>query len=430
MQVSVESPTKLERRVTVVVPVEKWDEAFDKRISKLAKTAKVKGFRPGNVPLTYVKQMYGDAARQEALSDVIQSSLYAAMQQEKLNPVGTPSVEPKSIVPGQPIEFVAVFEVLPKIEAVNFAVSTLEKQVATITEADIDTVIGRLCEQHTKWKQVDRAAREKDQVVIDFRGSLDGKVFAGGEAHDYPVIIGSKSMIPGFEEGIIGIKAGEEKTIKVTFPENYFSKDLAGKEAEFAIHAHKVSEPEVPEVNADLVKKFGVKSGDVNDLRTEIRNNLEREVTRIIKNKLKTKVFDALLEQNALEIPKALITQEANRIHHEMHPHHGNEGHDHTEEEMAQFNEAAARNVALGLLISEYVKQHKITPDQARVQSQLTQIAAAYENPAEVVQWYTSDKRRLAEIEAFILEEQVMDKLLEGVTVAEKTLGYQDLINS
>ncbi len=430
MQVSVESPTKLQRRLTVTVPAEQMDAAFNKRLTQLAKTAKVKGFRPGNVPMNHIQKLYGDAARQEALSEVIQSSLYAAITQEKLNPVGVPTVEPKNITPGQSIEFVATFEVLPEIESVKFEAKEIEKQVAAISDADIDKVVDRLTEQYITWTEVTRPAQEKDQVVIDFRGSIDGKVFAGGEAHDYPIVIGSKTMIPGFEDGVIGMKAGEEKTIKVTFPADYFAAEFAGKVAEFVIQARKVSEPKQPTIDEELVKKFGIKSGKMDELRTEIKKNLDREVERVIKAKLKAKIFDLLIEQNQLDVPQALIEQEAKRIHDEMHPHHAGQDHGHSAQEMATFNEAAKRNVTLGLIMGAFIKQHDVKPDKARVQDHITKLSASYENPAEVVKWYASDKRRLAEVEMLVLEDQVTDKLLEGVSIKEKTLGYADLIKN
>lgn len=370
MQVSVEAPSKLERRLTVIVPVEKLNEAYDKRIATVAKNAKIAGFRPGKAPLNVVKQRYGESVRHEALSDVIQTSLYDAINQEKLTPVGVPTVEPKMVMPDQPLEFVATFEVLPEIEGFRFELSTLEKQVATISDDDVQRVVDHLRAQHTTWKKVDRAAQDKDQVVIDFRGSIDGVVFAGGEAHDYPIVLGSKTMIPGFEEGVIGMKAGEEKVINVTFPENYFSAEVAGKVAEFNIKAISVSEPQLPEIDEDFIKKLGIKSANLADLQAEIRKNLERELERVISSKVKAQVFDTMLEQNAIEIPKALIEREANRIHDEVHPHHGHQ-HSHTKDEMAAFNDAAKRNVALGLLVAEVVKQRNISVDRSRVQALL-----------------------------------------------------------
>lgn len=429
MQVSVEATNKLERRVTVVVPVEKLEEAYDKRIVKLSKTVKVNGYRSGKVPLEYVKQRYGDTARQEALSEVIQTSLYDAIHSEKLNPVGVPMVEPKAIMPGQPLEFTATFEVFPEVTDVHFNVPTLEKQVAVIADHDVDNVLNHLAKQHTTWQMVSRPAKEHDQVVIDFRGSMDGKVFEGGEAHDYPIVIGSNTMIPGFEEGIIGMQAKEERTINVQFPDTYHAKEFAGKPAEFAITVIRVSEPNTPDMNEAFVRKLGVKSGNIDDLRAEVRKNLERELDRVVKAKLKKHVFDALIEQNPLDIPKALIEREAKRIHDELHPHHAGEDHGHSAEEMATFNDAAKRNVILGVLVAQMIKQRSIAPDRARTEAYIENLASVYENPAEVAKWYANNKRAKAEIEMQVLEEQLVEKLLENVQLAEKMLSYNELIH-
>ena len=430
MQVSVESPTKLERRLTVVVPTSQVEEAYDKRIANIAKTAKVDGFRIGKIPVNYVKQRFGDTARQEALSEVIQSSLYAAIHQEKLNPVSTPTVEPKTVEAGQPLEFTATFEVLPEMGPVQFALNSLEKQIATITEADINSVIDRLRQQGVTWQTVNRPAQEKDQVVVDFRGSIEGKALAGGEAHDHPIVIGSNTMIPGFEEGLIGLKAGDEKVINVTFPENYHAKEIAGKAAEFAITTLRVSEPKLPELDEAFLKRLGVKSGNINDLHAEIRKNLERELERVVKGKLKNEVFTKLIEQNTLEIPKALIEREAKRIHDELHPHHAGQDHNHSPSEMAEFTEAAVRNVALGLLVGELIKQHKLAVNKAKVEDQIADLAAMYENPAEVAKWYASNKEARAQIEMQVLEDQLIDKLLENVQVTDKLIPYNELITA
>lgn len=430
MQVSVEAPSKLERRMTVVVPVEKIEEAYDKRIVTLSKTAKVNGFRKGKIPLDFIKQRYGDTARQEALSEVIQSTLYAAINQEKLNPVGVPTVEPKTVVQGQPLEYVAIFEVLPEVEAVSFEMTTVEKLISAIAEADIDNVLTHLSKQQGTWVKVDRAAKESDQVVVDFRGSIDGKVFNGGEAHDYPIVIGSKAMIPGFEEGLVGLTVDQESVINIIFPENYFAKEFAGKAAEFAVKVIKVSELKLPEINATFIKRMGVKSGNIDDFRNEIRKNLEREMSRMVKAKLKKTIFDTLIEQNPVEIPKALIEREAKRIHDELHPHHAGQEHHHSEAEMASFNDAAKRNVALGLLIAKMVKQHNILPDNARIQAQIQTLSSIYENPAEVEKWYVTNKKAKAEVEMQVLEEQLVEILLENVQITEKMISYNELIQT
>ena len=429
MHVSVEAPSKLERRITITVPVEKMTEAYDKQLTKLAKNAKIAGFRPGKAPLNVIKQRYGDSARKEALSEIIQSSLYAAINQEKLNPVGVPAVEPKVVEPNQPLEFVATFEVMPELEGFHFKLETLEKKVASITEADIEKVLEHLRMQHVHWKKVEREAQNKDQVVIDFRGAINGVAFAGGEARDYSLILGSKTMIPGFEEGILGMKTGEDKIIPITFPENYPSKDVAGKVAEFTIKVIAISQPELPELDEAFIKKLGIKTGNLADLQTEIKKNLERELERVVNLKLKNQLFDVLLEQNTIEIPHAMIEQEANRIHDEVHPHHG-QPHQHTKEEMARFDEIAKRNVALGLLVAEIVKQHTLSVNASRVQDYLAKITAAYEDPAEVMKWYANNKRAQAEIEMHVLEDQVVEKLLEQVQVTHKMVSYNELVNS
>jgi len=430
MQVSVEAPNTLERRLTVVVPVEKLEEAYHKRIVNLAKTAKIKGFRQGKIPLSYVKKLYGDSAREGALGEVIQASLTNALTQEKLTPVNIPTIEPKSLQPGQPLEFVAVFEVVPEVTAVNFELETLEKQVSAIETDDVENVLTHLRKQQTTWHKVERAAKEGDQVILDFRGSIDGQAFSGGEAHDYPIVIGSKTMIPGFEEGLVGITADEERVVQVTFPDNYFSADFAGKAAEFSIKAHGISEPLMPEADEAFIKKMGVKSGNLEDFKAEIRKNLERELLRVMQSKLKNQVFDQLISQNPLEVPKAMIEREAKRIHDELHPHHAGKDHGHTEAEMATFNEAGRRNVALGLLIGFLIKQHELTVDKTRIDNKIQQLSSVYENPAEIVHWYSSNKRAKAEIEMLVLEEQLVEKLLEKVQVSEKKVSYNELISN
>ena len=426
MQVSVESPSNIERKLTVVVPFERIDEAFEKRLVKIAKTAKVKGFRPGKVPLDHVKQMYGQTARQEALSEVIQSSLYSALHQEKLQPVGVPMVEPKAVMPGQPLEYVATIEIMPVIKTVNFQVAKLEKEMTTIQETDINNVIDKLRQQHAKWNVVERGAKENDQVLLDFTGTMDGKPFAGGEAKNYPIILGSKMMISGFEEGLLGAKNNEERVIDITFPENYFAKEVAGKAAQFKIQVKKVYEPQLPELDETFVKKLGVKNGHLDELKTEIKKNLLREIDRQIKSKLKAKIFNQLLEQNPLEVPKSLIEKEAKRIHHQLHPHHGNEDHAHSADEMATFDNAAKQNVILGLLVAELIREYNLLPDAVRVDAFIQELASSYEKPDEIINWYQKNKKNRAEIEMQILEEQVMEKLLERIEVTDKMISYTE----
>lgn len=431
MQVSIESVTKIERRVTIVVPAEKYDEAYENHLDQLAKTAKVDGFRKGKVPMTYIKSHFGDFARQKALSEVIESTLYDAIDKEQLRPISVPKVEPKMVMPGQPLEFTATFEVLPEIDKVRFDINAIEKHTAEIVEEDIDNVIQRLREQHTRWTKVDRAAREKDKVIIDYTLSVDGEPVKDGKATQYPIVLGSKTMVPGFEEGLVGVKANEEKKLAVTFPENYFAKDVAGKLSEFTVKVHSVFQPELPELDEAFVKQLGVKNGKVEDLHAEVRRNLERQLKYLVNNKLKTQVFDTVMEQNIIDVPNTLIEREAKRIHDELHPHHEHgEDHGHSEEEMAKFNDIAKKNVTLRLLFDAIVKQHQLSVDKERVKNYISSLASAYENPTKVMDWYTTDKRRLAEAEMHVLEEQVVEKMIEQIKVTEKKMSYSDLVKN
>lgn len=428
MQVSVEVSNKLERRLTITVPADRLNTVYNEKISRLTQTAKINGFRPGKIPLDVIKKHYGKAAHDEALNEVLTQSFYAALDQEKLKPVGTPMIEPKALIVDQPLEFTATFEVLPEIEAVQFNVDTLEKEIASIGEEDIKKVLDYLQEQHTTWREINGAAKINHKVIIDFSGSINSEKFPGGQANNYPIVLGSNVMVPGFETGIEGMQVGEERIITVQFPSDYFAKEVAGKFAEFAIKLNKLFEALPFEFTPEVVKKLGVKSGLLEDLQGEIRKNLEREMERVIQLKLKNKVFDKLLEQNAFEVPNALIKQEAARIHDNVHPHHGHEDHHHSEEEMAEFNKAAKRNVALGLLVSEIVKQSKISLDKEKVKAALARLIGVYEDPEKVAKWYENNQNAYAEIEMQVLEDQVVAELLKKTTLTEKKLSYNELI--
>lgn len=430
MQVSVESPSKIERRVTIVVPVERLDTAYDQRIMKLSQTAKINGFRAGKIPLDVIRNRFGETARQEALSEVIQASLYQAMDQEKLKPVDVPTVEPKTVIAGQPLEFVATFEVLPHIEEVHFKADQVEKWVASIKEEDINKVIDHLRNQHKTWKKVSRPAQIGDRAIIDFVGTVEGIKFQNGEAKDYPIILGSKMMVEGFEEGLVGMKEADQKTLHIKFPENYFANEVAGKETAFAVTVKSISEPELPEVNEAFIKKMGVQSGLLEDFHKEVQKNLDRENARVTKARLKSTVFNLLIEQNPIDIPKGLIDKEAKRLHDEMHPHHVGKEHTHTQEEEASFKATAKDNMILGLLVAELIKKFNLTLDKERVKEYIQHVSAAYENPKQIQEWYARNKKNMAEVEMLMMEEQVLEKLLESIKLVEKQVSYKELINN
>jgi trigger factor len=412
MQVSVEKVSNVERKLTIVVPATKVEEAFSKQVNQFAQKANIKGFRPGKAPVSYIKQHYGDDMRREAMSKVIQEALYTALTEQKLNPISTPEVEPKSMLADQPLEFVASFEVLPEITNIEFKLDALEKSVVEITEDDLTRVVDQLTKQYTKWAVVDRAAQEKDRVVLDYYATYEGVADQENKVQNFPLELGSKVMLPG---------------LKLTFPADFGDKERAGKPIEFNVTVKQVFQADAPAIDADFVKRLGIKSGDAAELNKQIRQSLEQERDRLVKEKLKEQIFRKLLEMNPLEVPKALIEREARNIHDEVYPQHQHHDHSqHSHEETAAFNEVAQKRVALGLLIAEFAKLNNIKPEEARVSARIAEIAAAYENPKEVIEWLSSGERRSG-IEAQVMEDQVLDKLMEGVVVNEKTMSYAEL---
>ncbi len=424
MQVSVEKVSKVERRLTITVPANQVEAAYTKRIDRFAKNANIKGFRPGKAPISYIHQRYGEDARKEALSDVIQQSLYEAITTEKLQPVSSPRVEPKSVMVNQPLEFTASFEVLPDIEAIHFAVDSIEKLDISIDQQDIDHVVGQLRKQFTKWKLVERPAQEKDRVVIDYYAIFEGNADTENKIQSFPLELGSNVMLPGFEAALVGAKAEEERTINLAFPADFTIAERAGKPVDFVVQVKQVFESEAPELDEAFIKRLGVKSGTLDDLSAQIKQSLEQERDRLVQEKLKEQVFRQLLEQNPLDVPASLVAKEAKNIHDEVYPQH-HDHHNHSGEEMSRFNEVATKRVALGLLIAEYARQQDIKVDAERVVKRIQEIAAVYENPAEVVQWLSSDERRNG-VESQVLEDQVLDKLMESVPMTTKSMTYAE----
>lgn len=426
MQVSVEKVSNVERRITIVVPANQVEEAYIKRIDQFAKSAKLKGFRPGKAPMSYIKQRFGEDARKEALSEVIQKALYEALNANHLNPVSMPRVEPKVMTPDQPLEFTASFEVLPEIEKVQFTIDNIEKPIVEVQAEDIERVINQLQKQYTKWNVVNRTAQEKDRVVIDYHMIFEGQADIENKIQNFPLELGSKVMLPGFEEGLIGASAEETRTLNLSFPTDFTVAERAGKAVDFVVEVKQVLEAEMPELDENFIKKMGMKNGKEADLKEQIKQTLEHERDRLIKEKLKEQVFDKLLVQNPIEVPNSLVAREAKSIHDEIYPQHQAHNHQHSDAEMTAFNDIARKRVTLGLLIAEYAKQESLKTDKDRVQKRIQEIALAYENPQEVVTYLSSGERRVG-VEAQVMEDQVLDKLIEGVPVTEKKMSYAEL---
>ncbi|MBP7824243.1 trigger factor [Pseudomonas fluvialis] len=427
MQVSVESTSALERRLTIGVPAERIESEVTKRLQQTARRAKVPGFRPGKVPMSVIRQRYEDSARQEALGDLIQSSFYEAIVAEKLNPAGAPSVEPKVFEKGKDLEYVATFEIYPEIQVAGFEGITVERPQAEVSEADVDNMLDILRKQNTRFEAVERAAENGDQLNIDFVGKIEGEAFAGGSAKGTALVLGSGRMIPGFEDALVGAKAGEERVITPTFPEDYQNLELAGKTAEFTVTVNAVAAPVLPELNEQFFALFGASEGGLEGFRAEVRKNMERELRQAIKSKVKNQVMEGLLAANPVELPKALVANEVQRLRVQAVQQFG--GNIKPEQLPAElFEEQAKRRVSLGLIIAEVVKQAELKPDDARVRELIEEMASAYQEPEQVVAWYYKNEQQLGEVRSVVLEEQVVDTVLQKAKVTDKPVSYEEAV--
>ena len=427
MQVSVESTSALERRMSITVPAERIETQVNKRLQQTAQKAKIPGFRPGKVPMSVIRQRFEADARQEAVGDVIQSSFYEAIAEQKLAPAGQPSVEPKVLEKGKDLEFVATFEVFPEITIGGLEGIAIERQQADVADTDVDNMLDILRKQNTRFEAVERAAEKDDQLNIDFVGKIDGEAFAGGSATGTQLVLGSGRMIPGFEDALVGAKAGEERVINPTFPEDYQNLDLAGKTAEFTVKVNSISAPQLPELNDEFFTLFGIKEGGLEGFRTEVRKNMERELRQAIKSKIKNQVMEGLLAANPVDVPKALIANEVNNLRVQaVQQFGGNIKPDQLPAEL--FEEQAKRRVSLGLIVAEVVKQFELKPDDARVRELIQEMASAYQEPEQVVAWYYKNDQQMNEVRSVVLEEQVVDTVLQKANVTDKSVSYEEAV--
>ncbi|MFD1382530.1 trigger factor [Rhodanobacter aciditrophus] len=429
MQVSVETTSPIERVLTISVPAARIDEKVSSEVAKTAKTVRIDGFRKGKVPVSVVKKRFGQSIRLEAVEQIMRDAYVEAIQAESIQPAGMPSIEPKNIAEGADLEFTAKVEVYPTIELADASKIEVQRVVSEVTEADVDTMLETLRKQNAEWTAVDREAKDGDQVTIDFEGFLGDEAFDGGAAQGHKLVIGSNTMIPGFESGVEGIKAGEERTISVTFPEEYQAEHLAGKEATFKITAHEVAEQVLPELNDEFAGKFGMEDATVAGLRAEVQKNMERELNQAIKAKLKNSLFDQLAALNPVEVPSALVDQEVDGLRKQAAQQFGGaQGFDASQLPAELFTEEATKRAKLGLLISEVIQTNELKVEDDRVRAFLEEMAQAYQEPQQVVDFYLNNKEQLAQVQSAVLEEQVVDKLLESAKITEVTLGYEDAI--
>ena len=429
MQVSVEVLKGLERKMTGIVPAQQVDSAVDERLVQASGNLKLNGFRKGKVPFKVVKDKLGKSIRHEVVGEMISRSYFDAIGKEKLNPAGEPYIEPKNIEMIGDLEFVATFEVYPEIKLPDFKKIEVIRMAANVEDSDIDDMIETLRQQRQTWSVAAREAGLKDMVNISFSGSLDGQEFQGGNGENVNLILGSERMIPGFETSIEGKVANDKFVVPLTFPADYQATELAGKNVEFEIVVNSVSEQCLPKVNEEFFKDFGVSSGGLDAFREEISNNMRRELEAASRNKLKTHITEEIVKIVDPDIPVALVAGEIDRLRSQAMERMGNSKNlDSSMLPDELFKEEAARRVKLGLVLGEVVQVEKLKADPTKVRQAIEGLAATYESPDEVINWYYGNQDQLANVESSVIEDQVFDFIIGEAAVTDSEVSYQEII--
>ncbi len=430
METTTQTTNPLERRLDLSVAIDALESAIEQRLKRMGRNMKMPGFRPGKVPFAMVKQQYGAEARHEALTEALNTAFGEAVVGQKLNVAGYPSIEPKASESTTHLEFSAVFEVYPEFALGDLSASSVERPVLEVSDVEVDKTLDILRKQRVRYSATDRAAAKEDRVVIDFLGKKDGEPFQGGQASDYPFVLGQGMMLPEFEAAVEGMKAGESKTFDMTFPADYFAKDLAGQTVQFEITAKQVMAPTLPEVDADFAKTLGIEDGDIAKMRAEIEGNLKREVKKRIEARLKDQVMDALVSANPIPVPNALVEMEVQRLIQNARQDMEQRGMKAKDFPIQPewFADQAKRRVTLGLILAELVKSEKLQAKPEQVKALVEEAAQTYENPAEVVGWYYAQPQRLSEVEAVVIENNVVEWVLSKAQVADKTVAFDELM--
>lgn len=435
MQVTSEAVSGVARRLNVSVPTSRVNEQFEARLKRTAKTAKINGFRPGKVPLNVVRREYGAGIYQEVVNDVIRDTVFEAIQQEKINAVGMPNID-KVENKDDALVYEATVEVYPEVEVSAFDALEVERKSSEVNDKDVDQMIENLQKQRAAWAETKGMAKKDMQVTFDFEGTVDGEKFEGGTAEDFKLVLGSGRMIPGFEDGIVGMKKGEEKVIDVTFPEDYQAENLAGKAAQFKITVKLVEKQKLPEIDAEFLKIFGLTEEEgVEKLKADVRKNMDREVKNGLRNQVKSATFDALVAANEVEVPESMLAQEIDRQRQQMiqqfTQQFGAQGAQAFDSSMLPddlFKEQAEKAVKLGVLVSKVLADSKIEVDPVRVEAYINDMASSYEDPTEVIEYFKNDKQQRAQIEAVVLEDQIVDHILASAKVTDTAVSYEELL--
>ena len=427
MQVSIETTSGLERRMTVGVPAKEIDSEVAQRLQKASQTVRIDGFRKGKIPAKVIKQRFGPGVRQEVVGEALSRTFYEAVTKEELRPAGQPAIEPIKDEEGADLEYIATFEIYPEISLQDFAKISIARPVATISDEDLTDMVANLRQQRASWDAVERAAADGDQVNVDYNGTQSGEEFPGGTAESSDLVLGSGRMIPGFEDGIVGLSAGDEKTIALSFPDDYHAEELRGAAVEFAVKVNTVNEQTLPELNDEFYQQFGVKDGGEEKFHEEIRSNMKRELETAIKNKVKSRLMTQLQDLHSIDIPKALLGSEIQALRQQMLGQFGGSA---QQMDMSifpdeLFADEASKRVALGLLMAEIVKVAEITVDNDKVKAFIEDRAASYDDPEQVIQYHYSNEELLNSVQSAVMEEQVVEHVLSLAAVAEEATDYK-----
>jgi trigger factor len=434
MSVTVETLENLERKVIVSLAWADINAETDKRLKQTQRRVKIDGFRPGKAPLKMVASMYGASVQNEVMNELVQRAFYDIAVSENLKVAGFPRFEGVEEQDDKDsLKIAAIFEVFPEVSIGDLSASEIEKVTSEVGDAEVEKTVEILRKQRTRFNHVDRAAQNSDRVIIDFEGKIDGEPFAGGSSKNYAFVLGSGQMLPEFEAGIAGMKAGESKDVEVNFPEDYHGKDVAGKTAVFTITLNNVSEATLPEVDAEFAKALGIADGDVAKMREEVKKNVAREVERRTQEQTKESVMEALLKAVELQVPNALVNDEATRLAEEMKQNFVNQGMANAGQvnlPADMFKEQAHRRVALGLILAKLVEENKLEPTEEQIKAVVANFAESYEDPQEVIDWYYADASRLQGPTSLAVESNVVNFVLGKAKVTEKTLSFDEVMGA
>jgi len=418
--------------MTIGVPAAEVEGKVTAELKRISKGQRINGFRKGKpLPPAVAKRMFGKQARYEAIYQQMQQSFFKAVQDENVKLAGMPTFEPTVDEDGKDLEFKATFEVYPEITLADFGGIEVEQKTATVTDADLETMLDTLRKQNAQWEESAEAAADGDQVVIDFEGFIDGEAFEGGAAKGYSLTLGSNSMIPGFETGLVGAKAGEEKTLDVAFPEDYHKEELKGKPAQFKVTVTAVKKPQLPELNEEFFKGFGVETADEAEFKVEIRKNMDRELDRAVRNLTKQQVIAGLVATNEVEAPSSLVDQEIDRLRKQAVQQFG--GGQQLDPNMLPaelFKDQAEKRVVIGLLMNAVIEANELTPSAEKVAQLIEEVAATYQDPEEVRNYYNSNPQQKSQVEALALEEQAVEKVLAGAKISQAEATYEEVIRA